>query len=184
MMDAIHIATSVAAALERGGIPHMFVGSFARNFHAFARSTNDLDIVVSMDRHGLERFLAELGPDFGVEPRGTFETNTGTLRHTVVHRQSAFQVEVFLLSNDPFDHDRFRRRLPIDFNGHRTFVLTAEDVVVSKLCWSRPKDLEDVRDVLSIEAAAMDWDYLHHWTGLHGTRARLDELRASIPPVD
>ena len=77
----------------------------------------------------------------------------------------------------------FKLRRGVQF--HKGFgELTAEDVVVSKLRWSRPKDLEDVRDVLSIQAAAMDWDYLHHWTGLHGTRARLDELRASIPPMD
>ena len=31
---------------------------------------------------------------------------------------------------------------------------------------------------------ALDWDYIHHWCHLHGTRALLDEIRASIPPID
>jgi hypothetical protein len=31
---------------------------------------------------------------------------------------------------------------------------------------------------------ALDWIYIHQWTEKHGTRALLDELRASIPPLD
>jgi len=27
-------------------------------------------------------------------------------------------------------------------------------------------------------------DYIHHWCAQHGTRALLDEIRASIPPLD
>ena len=185
MPDSLQIATLVVAALARSGVPHMVVGSFARNFHSFARSTQDADVVLAVDMAGLNRFLAELGEDFSVDPQATFETNTGTFRHTLVHSATDFKIELFLLSNDPFDQERFRRRLPFEFNGHPSFVLTAEDVILSKLRWSRAKDLEDVRDVLAVKGVeTLDWNYLNHWATIHNTRAKLEELRAQVPKVD
>ena len=60
-----------------------------------------------------------------------------------------------------------------------------EDVVLSKLRWARPKDIEDIRDVMAVKGVdALDWNYLNHWTAVHGTSAKLDEIRASIPSLD
>lgn len=183
MADSLEITTLVVAALSRSGVPHVMVGSFARNFHAFPRSTNDADIVLAVDAADLHRFEAELGTEFSLDPQTTFETNTGTFRHVLVHKDTEFKTELFLLSRDAFDQERFRRRQAIQFNGHATYVLTAEDVVVTKLRWMRPKDVEDVRDVIAVKNAALDWNYIHHWTAIHGTRAKLDEIRASIPKI-
>lgn len=184
-MDSQQIASLVVAALARCGLPHMVVGSFARNFHAFARSTQDADIVLAVDAAGLSRFETELGSEFSLDPQATFETNTGTFRHTLKHVATEFKIELFLLSNDPFDQERFRRRQPFKFNDHPSFVLTAEDLILSKLRWARSKDLEDIADVMAVKGAvALDWNYLHHWADQHGTRARLDTLRAEIPKID
>jgi len=184
MIDSLAITTRVVAALARSGVPHLMVGSFARNFHAFPRSTKDADIVLAVDAAGLNRFEAELGGDFSLDAQTTFETNTGTFRHTLVHKATEFKTELFLLSQDAFDQERFQRRLKISFNGHDTFVLTAEDVVVTKLRWLRPKDRQDIGDVIAMKSSALDWNYIHHWAAIHGTRAKLDEIRASIPKID
>ena len=184
MMDSLEITTQVVAALGRSGVPHVMVGSFARNFHAFPRSTKDADIVLAVDAAGLNRFEAELGGDFSLDAQTTFETNTGTFRHTLVHKATEFKTELFLLSRDAFDQERFNRRLSMNFNGHETFVLTAEDVIVTKLRWLRPKDRQDIYDVIAMKNSALDWDYIHHWAAIHGTRAKLDEIRASIPKID
>ena len=66
---------------------------------------------------------------------------------------------------------------------------SAEDVIVTKLRWAerakRGKDYEDVRDVIAVQGdAALDWDYIHRWAAEHGTRTLLDQIRASIPPID
>ena len=183
-MDSLEITTQVVAALARSGVPHVMFGSFARNFHAFPRSTKDADIVLAVDAPGLVQFESELGRDFSLDPQTTFETNTGTFRHTLVHKETEFKTELFLLSQDAFDQERFRRRQSFQFNGIASFVLTAEDVIVTKLRWLRPKDVEDVRDVIAVKGAKLDWNYIHHWTASHGTRAKLDEIRASIPKID
>lgn len=126
----------------------------------------------------------ELGPEFSVDPQTTFETNTGTFRHTLIHNATEFKTELFLLSKDAFDQERFRRRLAIQFNGHASFVLSAEDVIVSKLRWFRTKDIDDIRDVIAAKSNSLDWNYIHHWTAIHGTRQKFDQIRASVPKID
>lgn len=106
-----------------------------------------------------------------------------TGRNEVTVRDSAFTIEFFHLSRDGHDKERFRRRVPAIILGRDAFVPTAEDVVITKLRWARPKDREDVRNVIAVQKDSIDWDYVHRWTDEHGTTALLEEIRRSIPPI-
>lgn len=182
MILATQIARRIIAALNTAGIPHVLVGAFARNYYAEPRSTKDADVVVSVAADGLSPFLAALGPDFCMDEQLAFETNTGTLKNVLVHQGSGFTVELFYLSNDPHDQERFKRRRATNYDGQPTFVLTAEDYIVTKLRWPRSKDFDDARDVIAMQGEALDWNYVNHWADIHGSRAKLDRVRASIPP--
>ncbi len=185
MSNATQITRRVIAALNLTGIPHMLVGAFSRNAYAHPRSTQDADLVVALTGHSLPPLVEALGPDFLLESQATFETNTGTLRDTLVEKSSTFKIELFHLSSDIHDQERFKRRRPTQFDGEPTFIPSPEDVIVTKLRWARRKDVDDVRDILMfVGATDLDWDYIHHWTAIHGTRGKLDEIRASIPPID
>jgi len=65
------------------------------------------------------------------------------------------------------------------------YFATAEDVIVTKLRWSRQgqraKDTEDVRCVIAVRVDAIDWDYVHRWCDAHGTRQLLEDIRRSVP---
>jgi hypothetical protein len=185
VIAAQQVVKQLIAGLNAARIDHMLVGSFARNFYAEPRSTKDADVVLSVPGGSLRPLLDALGPEFQVEQQMTFKTNTGTMRSRLAHVASGFTIELFFLSNDVFDQERFKRRRAIRYEDAPTFILTAEDVIVTKLRWARRKDLDDVRDVIAVQGdAALDWEYIHKWTAIHGTRAKLDEIRASIPPLD
>ena len=57
---------------------------------------------------------------------------------------------------------------------------TAEDVVIQKLRWQRDKDIADVRIVIAVQAARLDWSYIHYWTDQHGTTDLLRRLRIEL----
>lgn len=65
----------------------------------------------------------------------------------------------------------------------QVFVPAPEDVVVTKLRWSkggaRQKDMEDVRNVLAVTRPSMlDLAYIRHWCDQHGTRDLFEKLLA------
>ena len=95
-----------------------------------------------------------------------------------------FKVELFETFDDPFVRSEFARRqkvfLPV--LGRATWLPTPEDVVVQKLRWGRPKDLDDARDVLAVQGPnSLDMAYIENWCQQHGTRERLKAALAGIP---
>lgn len=174
-------------AFDEMGIPYMLAGSFSSNFYGIARSTQDADFVIESDGMSLARLRQLLGPAFLVDPQLSFETATGTVRNVIAVPEANFKIELFRLSNDAHDQERFRRRRRVFSRqlNREAYFPSVEDVVVFKLRWAvnagRPKDREDVRDVIAVQQGKLDWEYVDRWVAEHGTRACLDEILRSIP---
>jgi hypothetical protein len=188
-MTGEQATATVVDALNSLGLPFMLVGSFSTNRYGIPRSTRDADFVLELGSFSIVQLARQLGPDFKLDPQMSFETVTGTLRYEMRLAEVPFRIEFFLLSRDPHDQERFRRRKQVSFLGRPAWFPTVEDVIITKLRWSllgnRPKDREDVRDVIAVQGAEgrIDWDYVHDWCDRHGTRALLEEVRRSIPPI-
>ena len=177
------VALRVAEALGATGVPFMLVGGFSSNYHGIPRSTKDADFVVQLNAPLSEAFARTLGSEFEAEPQMSFETNTGTQRQEFRVAGTLFKVEVFRLSNDPHDRERFQRRLSVMVEGRQVFFPTAEDVIIWKLRWARAKDREDVRAVMGVQGDRLDWSYIEGWCERHGTRALLEQIRRTVPKM-
>ena len=179
-MTADESLIEVIAALERIGSPYVFVGSLAANFHGIPRSTRDADIVIAIEDSTLDRLAGSLVPGLHIQPQTSFETVTGTIRHIIEVEGSPFIIELFGWSDDPHDQARMARRLRVRVLDRHTWVLTAEDVVITKLRWGqhahRSKDIKDARNVLAVRQGELDMDYIRHWCAEHGTTTILDRL--------
>ncbi len=178
---------AVIGELEALGIPYMVVGSFSSNFYGVDRATKDADIVLHLEGKSVRTLTDRLGSAFRLDPQMSFETVTMTTRHILEVVGFPFTIELFHLSEDAHDQERFRRRRRVRVFARDLFLPMPEDVIVTKLRWTklgrRNKDWEDVRNVIAVQGARLDWDYIYRWADQHGTRATLDEIRASIPPI-
>jgi len=184
-VTADEAVVAVLESLDDAGIRYMIVGSLASNFHGIPRSTRDADFVVELDQSSLERLALGLPPSLRLEPQGAFQGVTGTTRYVVALVGHAFVCELFLLSDDPHDRERFARRMSVRTFGRMTYVASAEDMIVTRLRWavgaSRPKDREDTRNILAVQGTDLDRAYLDHWTTMHGTATLLADIKASLP---
>lgn len=185
-MDLETAVLRMIDALEAECIPYMLVGSFSSNFYGIPRSTEDGDFVIELAQRSLSALIGRLGGDFDFDPQWAFESVTGTQRRIVKIKGKPLKIELFKLSDLPHDQERFRRRILVRWQGRNVSLPTAEDVIVTKanwaLCLHRGKDRDDIQAVIGVQAGNLDWDYIYHWADQHGTRALLDEIRASVPP--
>lgn len=96
----------------------------------------------------------------------------------------AFQIEFFLLADDPHDQERFQRQRSVSFMGRKAFLPSPEDVIITKLRWclyaKREKDRLDIRDVIAVQGNTIDWDYVDRWCSQHGTRDILAGIRRDL----
>lgn len=184
-MNSLEKTALVIDALNVLDIPYMLTGSLASNMYGVVRATQDADFVVQIDAPGITRIGAHLAPVFTLDPQASFETITMTMKYVMVSQDQELKAELFLLSDDPYDQERFRRRRAGSFLGRPAYVPSPEDVVVAKLLWykraHRQKDLGDIKNVISVQRDVLDRVYLNHWCDRHETRGLLDQLFASVP---
>lgn len=160
----------------------MLVGAFSSNAYGYPRATKDADIVIEYEEGVLKRICESLGSDFKLDPQTGFELMTGSIRNIITYSPTKFEIELFRLSKDPHHQERFnrRRRLPLPDLQIEAVIPTAEDVVIQKLRWQRDKDIADVRIVIAVQAARLDWSYIQHWTDQHGTTNLLNRLKSEL----
>ena len=179
-------AGRVLRALDDAGVSHMLVGGLTSNYYGIPRATQDVDIVVQLTGHEpLRRVVESLGDGFSIDAQVSFETITGNARYVIRLPATPFVVELFVLGDDPFQQERFGRRVAIAIPqiGQQVYLPTPEDVVVQKVRWGRPKDLEDAKDVMAVQAEALDMEYIETWCTRHDTRQRLRAILDQIPPA-
>jgi hypothetical protein len=183
-MKADEIVRTVLSALEQTGISYVLVGSFASNVYGILRATKDADFVIQTAPGQFGEFMKLLGSNFVRDPQIQFETVTGTKKIVVAEKDSGFEIEFFELSKDPHDQSRFARRRRFELLGRDVWILTPEDVLVTKLNWlhraNRGKDLLDVENVIAVQGDALDWSYIEHWCDQHGSRPLLEKIRDEL----
>jgi hypothetical protein len=173
---------TVVELLHAKDIPYMLVGAFSSNAYGYPRSTNDADLVIEYHTGVLKLLGEALGDDFTLDSQISIELQTGTLRNILTYNPTQFDIELFRLSTDPHDRERFarRRRLRLPDLSIDAVLPTAEDVIIQKLRWGRDKDLADARVVIAVQAPNLDWAYLRSWTDRHGTTAVLDRMLSEL----
>lgn len=186
-MTSLQRVNLVVDALNAAGVRYMLTGSLASNLYGIPRSTQDADFVVHLGDGSIGDIAERLSPIFKLDPQVSFETVTATTRYVFHAADHELKVELFLLSQDSHDQERFRRRRQDTFEGRLVHVPTAEDVIITKLRWSkqgkRAKDLEDARNVMAVQLDRLDWPYVERWCTEHETLDLLERLRSEIPPL-
>jgi len=174
--DAI---TRVIEGLSEIGVEYMLVGSFSSMYYSFPRSTTDADFVVGTQDLDVDRLSTILGERFKFDPQLSFETVGGSIKNEIEIKGTPFRIEIFRLTNEPFDQSRFERRREIVLFGKQVWIPTVEDVIIQKLIWDRPKDRDDVAGVIEASRKSLDEDYLQFWASRLGLTDAL--LRATDP---
>lgn len=180
-MSLYQATFAVIDALEQARVPYMLSGSLSSMYYSFPRATTDADFVLDIGSSQLSELSGLLGPAFRIDPQASFETVTGTTKNVVEVIGTPFIIELFRLSSQPFDQARFARRVQVKLLDRMVWLPTAEDVIVQKLVWNRPKDREDLIGVIAAQRTELDVSYIRHWCDELDLQATFDELWEASP---
>ena len=161
LLPAPEVARLLADALEGIGAPYAIGGAIAYGFHGPPRATNDVDLNVFVEPEALGPVLdalakagATVDPERSMKSareRGDFSVHYGAMR-----------VDVFTPSIE-LSHSAAARTLSYELLGRPVRVLSAEDLVLFKLLFFRPKDILDVERLLRFRGSDFDRGYVDHW---------------------
>lgn len=126
-MNSDEATAAVIDALDALDIPYMLVGSFSTNYYGIPRATQDADLVVQLRPGAISALANRLGPSFRLDPQMSFETVTTTTRFVLHVADNPFTVELFLLSDNEHDQQRFARRRRERVGNRDAFVPSVEE---------------------------------------------------------
>jgi len=94
----------------------------------------------------------------------------------LVHLESVVKVDIIVRKNSPYRQTEFARRVAIDLPGFRTWIVSKEDLILSKLAWAGESRSEmQLPDVRKLLATGAEPDYLRRWAALLGIADLLEE---------
>jgi len=167
-------------ALNDAGIPYMLSGSVGSSFHGRPRATNDVDIVIAPAEEQLYSFTQSLGKDFYVSldaVRDAFKYNSV---FNVIDIQASWKADFIICKNRPFSSEEFQRRRNVNIMGLDIWVVSPEDVILSKLEWAKNSESDqqfrDALGVATVQWGRLDQDYLHKWAEELQVKSSLKQL--------
>jgi len=170
-MTEIDIVRDVSERFDRAHIPYMLTGSMAMNYYAQPRMTRDIDVVIAISSDDVDRVAALFRPDYYVSEQNIRESLAHQSIFNLIHEESVIKVDCIIRKRGEYRRTEFERRQRISIREFITFIVSKEDLIISKLSWAKDTGSEiQLGDARNLLRTGYDATYLQHWTrelGLH-----------------
>ena len=155
-----------AERLDQAHIPYMLSGSVALSIYAQPRMTRDVDFVIDINEGQVNAFLELFEADCYVDRESVLEAVRSRGMFNVIHQAWVVKADFVVRKDQPFRKVEFERRRTVTIEGKDLSVVTAEDLLLSKLHWAKNSrselQLGDARNLILSESN-LDWPYIRQW---------------------
>ena len=159
--SAPEVARRLADALDFAQIPYAIGGAIAYGLYAPPRTTNDVDLNIFVGPEDLDPCF-DAFEKAGATVDRLAARSSATERGDFTIRVNGMRVDVFIESI-PLSPCAGRRVKEAVLLGRPVKVLSPEDLVLFKLLFYRPKDINDVERLVRFQGSNLDREYVHGW---------------------
>lgn len=164
MSAELEVLQDIAGRFERAGIAYMLTGSVALSYYAEPRMTRDIDLVVELGGRDSAQLAGMFAPDYYVSEADVGQALRQHGMFNVLHLRKVVKIDLIVRKDDEYRKNEFSRRQKVRLGGLDAWIVSKEDLILSKLAWAKPSmsqlQLGDVRKLL---ATGADTAYLRRW---------------------
>ena len=162
--DQERILKDCTERLGRLGIAYMLTGSMAMTAYAMMRMTNDIDIVMEVGREDAEKIINEFEPDYYVPHGRVRDAISRKFMFNMLHQETLVKIDCVMRKDTEFQEEAFSHRRKINFSGFDLWIISKDDLILSKLNWAKKSKSEmQMRDVASMIRSDYDEGYVRSW---------------------
>ncbi|MBL8022657.1 MAG: hypothetical protein JNK54_00040 [Elusimicrobia bacterium] len=166
MSEELEVLKDVARRLEDLGIPYMLTGSFAANIYTVPRMTRDIDLVIELDASHVLPFAQEFEREFYCDGEMIHAAVRQKSLFNLIHNRSMLKIDFIIRKDADYRKTEFSRRRSIDIGSEKLWIVSPEDLILSKLIWAKDSlselQLRDIRNLL-LGVPHLDQTYLEQW---------------------
>lgn len=178
--EEIEVLRLVSGRLDEAGLGYMISGSVAMSYYAEPRMTRDIDIVVELGLADAERIARLFSDRFYCDADVIRDAVRRRAMFNLIHTELVVKVDFIVRQDSPYRRTEFERRRRVQLAGFEIWIVSAEDLLLSKLAWAKPSrsefQLTDVRN-LTNAVADLDWPYVERWAAELDVADLLAEVR-------
>jgi len=142
MTAELEVLQDAATRLERAGIPYMLTGSIALSYYAQPRMTRDIDLVAELSGRDSKSVAALFAPDYYVAEADVGRAIATGGMFNVLHLGKLVKLDFIVRKDTPFRRHEFARRLRVPMPGFAAWIVSREDLILSKLAWAKDSGSE------------------------------------------
>ncbi len=166
MSTELEVLKSICQALQQANIPYMLTGSFAANFYAVPRMTRDIDIVIEIFKNETDKLFEIFKNDFYIDQDSIDEAIKHESMFNIIHNESVFKIDFIIRKDSAYRNLEFQRRRSVKLNDVEIWIVSPEDLIISKLFWAKESfsetQINDVKNLLK-SLKNLDFEYLQKW---------------------
>jgi hypothetical protein len=165
MTEELQVLGDIATRLEAAGIDYMLTGSVALNTYAQPRMTRDIDLVVAFYLKDVGRITEVLGTEYYVSEEAAREAVLHQSSFNAIHERTLIKVDFMVRKREDYRLHEFTRRVRLKVGDFDLWVVSKEDLILSKLHWAKASLSErQLADVENLIATGCDVGYLRTWS--------------------
>ena len=177
MKNEFEILKDISERFDKIELPFMLTGSFAMSYYANPRMTRDLDFVIELDTNKIDSLVKVVENDYIVSFEVIRESFLHKSMFNLIHKESLIKVDCIIRKDEKYRKIEFDRRQKIILRDFATYIVSKEDLILSKCLWMKESYSEmQIRDIKNLLSTGCDQNYLQEYIKILG----LEELFKQI----
>ena len=164
MNKLIETLQKIVNTLEEEQLAYMLVGGFAVSFYNRVRFTLDIDLIIQIHVHHIDKIITHF-PDWAGQLEGLKDSATKLKFFNIIDFETGIKLDFMLYQDSDYNWTAFERRRKVDFLGIECYIAAVEDLIIGKLLWyaasKSEKQLGDIQYLLTV--SNLNHDYLNIW---------------------
>jgi hypothetical protein len=180
MNEQLEFVKEIVRRLDSVGIPYMLTGSMALALYTRPRMTRYIDLVIECQSSDSETMVKLFKKDCYIDEQEVRDAIAYRTMFNIIHNEWIIKADFIVKKDNKYRILEFDRRRRFTIEGVSIWVVSPEDLILSKLCWVKDGNSglqrEDVRAMLQT-GNDLDWEYLEQWAEDLEVQEVLFELR-------
>lgn len=143
----------------------MLSGSVAMSIYVLPRATRDFDFVVNLQGNDIPLLIEHFRKGYYCDEDTVREAVQRRSMFNIIDYNSGYKADFVVLKNEAFRMAEFKRRTQADFFGTPVYIVSPEDLLLSKLIWIQDMQnviqSEDIRNLAAIPT--LNKTYINFW---------------------
>jgi hypothetical protein len=151
--------------LNENAIEYMLSGSVALSVYTLPRATRDFDFIVHLNPGHVSALVNHFKEGYYCDEDSVREAVNNKSLFNIIDYHSGYKADFVILKEEVFRQTEFRRRQKIILYDLPVYIVSPEDLLISKLIWIQDYQsnlhIDDIKNLITLDS--IDKLYINDW---------------------